>query len=54
MKFEEVVELVEVLEKRLKNFENTPELIVIPEKADIEAIEKFVIEIYKNFLLKGE
>ena len=54
MKFEEVIELVEELEKRFKSFENTPELIVIPEKADIKAIEKFVIEIYKDFLLKGE
>ena len=54
MKFEEVIELVEELEKKLKSFESTPELIVIPEKADIEAIEKFVIEIYKDFLLKGE
>ena len=54
MKFEKVIELVEELEIKLKRFEDTPELIVIPKNIDMEAIEKLVIEIYKDFLLKGE
>lgn len=54
MKFEKVIELVEELEIKLKRFEDTPELITIPKNIDMEAIEKLVIEIYKDFLLKGE
>ena len=54
IKFEKVIELVEELEIKLKKFEDTPELIMIPKNVDIESIEKHVIEIYKDFLLKGE
>ena len=54
IKFEKVIELVEELEIKLKKFEDTPELIMIPKNVDIESIEKLVIEIYKDFLLKGE
>ena len=53
VEFSKVIDIVEKLEIKLGEFKIFPERIVIPPEPDMAAIEKLVVEIYKNFF-KGE
>lgn len=49
-----VMNYVETLEEQLKYLREHPELMKVPVKSSVHAIEKLVIEIYKDFLMKEE